>query len=194
MAQLKITLDDRGLKRFRKAVKALGESKAKKAYARALTRTNARAFTQVKRTLPEQVGLNKTTQKDFVAMAGLRKVDASGGRLEARIVSTGSALNLKEFGAKQFSWGVSASPWGEKQRFEGAFIFAGRWNSGKPVKDGNVYKRLTAESRPLRPLWGPAIPKEMVRGASKAAWENAAHTLDERIEHEIKQLTKGVVS
>jgi hypothetical protein len=47
---------------------------------------------------------------------------------------------------------------------------------------------------PILKLWGPAIPREMVKGQSKEAFENTVRAeLPARIEHEINAIVTGSV-
>jgi hypothetical protein len=174
-----------------KATNALSSSEAHDAYRRALNKVGDKARTLVKRELSAQTGLS---QKDVVKYGAYRVVRANYGSLAYRIVSTGSEVPLRAFRAVQGPKGVRASPWGERQLFESAFIYAGRWNSGKPVGGGHVYKRIGAESLPIEKLYGPSVPKEMVKGATLAAWQSVAAELPARVAHEVTQLTNGVVS
>lgn len=186
-----------GIARFEDAVVLLGSRKrAYKAYGRALKHTGAKGFTQVKRALAPQVGL---TQKRTVELGNLSFVRAdlksqNGRTLEVKVKASGNAISLKEFGARQFGYGVRAKAWGVSRRYPSAFIFAGTPGSGNPVMGGHVFKRTTSNSTPIERLWGPAIPKEMVKGASADAWQARAQDLGPRLRHEINVMTRGIVS
>ena len=72
-------------------------------------------------------------------------------------------MSLKEFGARQTAKGVSAAPWGKRRVFPHAFI--------APTLGGHVFIREGRSRLPIRKLWGPAIPREMVKDQSKEAFE-----------------------
>ncbi len=59
------------------------------------------------------------------------------------------------FGARQTAMGVAHSAWGRRQVARGAF-----------VQGGMAYKRLGKARYPIKPLFGPSIPREMERGES----------------------------
>lgn len=191
MAQLQIRIQGDGFRKFQKACKTLGSKKARTAYRRALNRVNDSAFSKVKKSLAPQVGL---PPRRLASLGNLRTRRANYSTLSAAILSNGSELSLKEFAAKQFSYGVRAKPWGEIRQYPSAFIFAGKLTSGKFVAHGHVFERETSKSLPIEKQTGPAIPVEMLKGESEAAWRASAQGLEPRIAHEIKVITNGVVS
>lgn len=187
----RLTWTGNGHEQLEQAVEALGSKKAATAIRRAVNHTGRKAYKQVKRAAAEQVGLS---QKKLVELGGLQTSRARTGKLSYEIMSSGKPLSLKHFGAKQFSYGVKAKPWGKKTKFAGAFIFVGTYRSGVPFDDGHVYQRTTTQSFPVRRLNGPSIPDEIVRGEARAAFERKAADLGDRLAHEISVLTDGVVS
>jgi len=139
MARLELRIEGDNHQRFERAVEALGsEKQAWKAARRAVNKTGDKAFTRVKRAAARQVGL---TQKKLVELGAIRRRRANFDNLSYEIRSSGKALSLKHFKAKQFSFGVRAKPWGRTQKFYGAFINVGTWRSGVPFDDGHVYRR-----------------------------------------------------
>lgn len=191
-ASLKVKVQGQGFDVFQDAAKALGsENKANRALSRAINHTGSKAFTGTKRALAKQTGL---TQKKLVDKGGVKKQRARTNRLQYEIFSSGSALSLKEFGAKQFRFGVKAKPWGETQKFESAFIFTGTPKSGNPFAGGHAFIRTSGSSFPVRKMFGPAVPTEIVKGESKAAFESKARGLNDRLAHEVGRMTKGAVS
>ena len=191
-ASLQVKLQGQGFDLFQDAVTALGsESQAKRALTRAINHTGGKAFTATKRAGAKQVGL---TQKKLVGLGGIDKRKANFSSLSYQIRSRGQTLSLKHFKARQFSFGVKAKPWGRTQKFHGTFINVGTFRSGIPFDDGHVYQRTTSKSFPVRRLYGPAIPTEIVKGESKAAFEDKARGLNDRLAHEVGRLTKGAVT
>lgn len=177
--------------RFGDAVAILGEGKARTAFRRGLNRVGNTARTKTIRALAKQVGLPQNKVRSFGAIRTRR---ANAARLEYSIEATGRAIPLKEFSARQFGYGVRAKPWGTSRRFESAFIFAGSPGSGQFVSNGDVFIRTSSASYPIRKLFGPSIPEEIVKDQSAEAFEDAALDLGPRIAHEVRVITKGIVS
>ncbi len=154
-----------------------------------LTRTvnwvGARANTQVRRALSQQMG---APQKEIGPM--LQIFPATWGNIQYIIAGGGRPLSLRAFGASQRQKGVSARPWGVRRIFRGTFIVGSL--------GGSVYKR-TGEFRTatkgkkkgqrvegIEKLWGPGVPTELVRGNTKLAFEQTVKKhFPERIEHEV---------
>ena len=78
---------------------------------------------------------------------------------------TGRHLALSFFGAKQFSYGVRAKIWGRAQTFRSAFVVK-RYGGG-------VFKRTGKARFPIEQLWGPSVPKEMLRDEAYDAWTSS---------------------
>ncbi|MEN5084269.1 phage tail protein [Bosea sp. TWI1241] len=137
------------------------------AVARALNATNAKVQTQIVRALPKQTGL-----KAGRIRAALKREAASAGHLSAAVRARGPYIPLKEFGARETAKGVSAAPWGKRRVFAGAFSRGGRFpNRVALALGGHVFKRLGKKRLKIAITYGPAIPVEMVKDASKAAYE-----------------------
>ena len=92
------------------------------------------------------------------------------------------------------TYGVKAKPWGKSRKFKGAFIFAGHAKSGQAIAGGHVFKRSTKASTPIEKMYGPSIPKEMLKDETAEAFEAATGDLANRIAHEIRVISKGVIS
>lgn len=186
------------------ATKNLSSDKAKRAFAIGLNRTISKVNTQTKRAVASQMGV---TQSNVVKHGGWRVVKAHGGSLEARVTSSGAHLPLKDFRPAQGPKGVRASPWNTRRLFGGTFLNAGKRAAngigpvGKAKAGGHVFRRnskfnkVSKRNNAIEILWGPAVPKEMVRDESKAAFERIAATdLPIEVERAVKVLTKGVLS
>ena len=90
-------------------------------------------------------------------------------------------IALAEFHARQTRRGVSAAPWGLRRVFPHTFIVE--------KLGGQVFRREGGARLPIRKLWGPSLPIELVRGASPAAFEKAAAAdLPQRVAHELGRL------
>lgn len=150
------------------------------ALARALNHTGDKARTQVARVLVKQTGA-----KYAAIRKAMHSKPASIGALMYRIVSSGGYMSLKEFGARQTNKGVSAAPWGKRRVFPHTFIVSSL--------GGHVFERKGPSRLPIRKLWGPALPKEMVKDQSKAAFETTVATeLPARVVHEVDAILGGI--
>lgn len=185
--------DVEGLKRFDNALKALGDKEMRKVTNRAVNRAGDMARTKVRRELARQTGL-----KYKVIKHALKTKRSSWSTLEYRITARGGDIALKYFSPRETSKGVTAAPFGKRKLFPGTFMKAGWWPNRvvNPSWNGHVFKRVGNEKSPIeKEVSGVSIPNEMVQGASKDVFQSTvARVLPQRIEHEIKRLTKGVVS
>jgi hypothetical protein len=145
---------------FEVAVQSVGEQAAVRAFSRALNSEGNKVRTQVRRALRQQTG----------AKAGLinsetRTIRSSFANLSYTIEARGDYLGLSHFSPRQFGYGVRAKPWGRWQRFESAFLVGSLAN--------NAFVREGRSRLPIKKMFGPAIPKEMVRDATRDAFEAA---------------------
>lgn len=151
------------------------------ALVRAVNHTGDKARTQVVRALVKQTGTKYGAVRKVLSTRL-----ASSSRLVYRIIGSGGYMSLKEFGARQTSKGVSAAPWGKRRVFPHTFIV--------PSLGGHVFERRGRQRLPIRKLWGPAIPKEMLKDQSRQAFETTVATeLPARVEHEIGAILSGAV-
>lgn len=149
------------------------------ALGRAINHTGDKARTQVGRALVKQTGIKYGKVRE-----ALKTYRAGARGLVYRIVARGGYVSLKEFGARQTRKGVSAAPWGKRRVFPHTFIV--------PSLGGHVFERTGSGRYPIRKLWGPAIPAEMVKDQSKAAFERTvAAELPARIDYEINAILAG---
>ena len=154
---LVLKVDATDLGRMSRAFRDLSVEQRDRILYRALNRAGDQAFTQVKRVLAKETGL----KVGRVAPA-LKKRRADLGRLRYEIDARGGHLKITggNFGARQVARGVSHRAWGRRQVAEGAFVPKGR---------SVAFKRVRRSRLPIENLWGPAIPREMVRGKSGEA-------------------------
>lgn len=145
----------------------------------AMNHTVAKARTRVGRTVAAMSGLGYGA-----TTAEIKMFSASPGRPEAELKATGAYHRLSDFAARQTGSGVSAAPWGTRRIFPHTFIV--------PKFGGGVFVRQGSKRFPLKQLWGPAIPKEMVRDQSVRVWESTLSTeLPARMAHEWGRLMAG---
>ena len=144
--------------RFEAACTRLGESEARRAFSMALNKEGRKSFTQLRRSLAQQSSIPRGAVN-----AATRFQSATRGTMATVTSGTGRHLPLSFFGAKQFSYGVRAKIWGRAQTFRSAFVVK-RYGGG-------VFKRTGKARFPIEQLWGPSVPKEMLRDEAHAAWQ-----------------------
>lgn len=154
-------IDAAAIQRLVPALTDLSRSQKNKVIPRALNRVGDMAFTQVKRILAKETG----AKVGRVAKA-LSKIRASYGTHDYEIRARDEFMTLKDFGPRQGKKGVSAAPWHKRRVFAHTFIGPNR----------HVFKRLTAARKPIEKLWGPAIPREMMRGKTEQYVNEVAAT------------------
>ncbi len=142
------------------AVARLGEQAATRAFNRALNREGDKIRTRVRRALRQQTGA-----KASLINRETRSIRSSFSNLTYTIKARGDYLGLSHFRPRQFGYGVRAKPWGRWQKFDGAFL-VGSLSNNAFVREGRA--RL-----PIRKMFGPAIPKEMLKDATREAFETA---------------------
>lgn len=118
---------------------------------RSLNDVGDQVFTAVKRSVAQQTGATAGR----VAKA-LDKKRATPGVHVFKIVASDRFMSLKDFGPKQTKKGISSAPWKKRRVFPGTFFGPG----------GHVYKRTGKSRLPIEKLYGPAIPREMIRDAT----------------------------
>jgi hypothetical protein len=188
--------DQSALDRLYRAINELGGEKAiRKVGNRAVNRTGDMARTKVTRALTAQTGLKRK-----VIVKALKVKRSDWATLTYTITSRGGDIALKYFGARETRAGVSAAPFSQRRVFAHTFMRGGLFPNRKALSmGGQVFMPDTSN-----PKWGRAfdkvksgvvIPAEMVKGASKDAFETTmAEVLPARIEHEIRRATEGVLS
>jgi hypothetical protein len=186
--QLDISPADGVLLRYGAQMAALGDGKARVAMARALNHEGRRVFTAVKRTLKTQTS---APSRIVEGQLKYRQPSQGGtGALEARIEATGSELPLKEFKPRQFKTGARAKVWGRLQSFPATFmgprpgVVAGRLG-------GHVFVREGKARLPIGMVFGPSLPKEIVKDASAEAFLSGFGGLADRVGHELGRMLPG---
>ena len=113
-------------------------------------------LTAVRRDVAQETGA-----KYGRVMKAIKSDRAHPNRLFYRIVATDQAMRVSDF-ARSLTPGKknpSAAPWNKSRSFKGAFVI--RFKSGAT----EIVKRIGKHNKggKIRTLWGPVIPKEMVR-------------------------------
>lgn len=184
MATIAFKWDGRGIARLTAAAEKLEGPRKRAALRRAVNHTGDKTFTVVRRALAKEMGLTQAS----LAERGLKKPRrATDARLTYEIIGKGGFIPLKEFSMRPGVRGVSAAPWGVRRMFKHTFVVK--------TLGGNVFKRLGKKRLPIEKLWGPAVPREMVREVTANAFQTTvAANLPGRVEHEVRVLTDGVLS
>ncbi len=184
MATITMHWQGDGIAQLIGATDALVGSRRHAAFRRALNHTGDKTHTQVRRTLTKQMGL--TSQALFKQGRALSITRASDANLVYTIKSSGRAVRAKEFKHRITGSGITFAPWGKSRHVKSAFVI-NRYS-------GNFYRRRTAKRFPLEALYGPNLNKEIVKDATAAAFHVTAAQLPQRIGHEIRVITAGIVS
>ena len=159
----KIILTEEGnaLSQYVQAISQVGEGGAKRAFRLAMNETGRKSFTAIKRALRTQTSIPAGRIAKHTKFR-----PATTANLETVTSGTGREIPLREFGAKQFGYGVRARVWGKFQKFPSTFIVA-RYSGG-------VFKRLGPRRFPIEQLYGPSIAKEIVKDETLATFEQGA--------------------
>jgi hypothetical protein len=145
---------------FEAMVRRVGEEDATRAFNRALNSEGDKIRTGVRRALRHQTGA-----KAAIVARATKSYRSSFQNLVYTIEAHGDHMGLSHFSPRQFSYGVRAKPWGRWQRFEGTFLV--------PKLHHNVFVRETSARLPIRKIWGPSIPKEMLKDATERTFREA---------------------
>ncbi len=96
---------------------------------------------------------------------------SGGGQYE--IIARDVTLSLKEFGPRQTGQGVSAAPWGRRIVFKHTFIGP----NGHVFKNIHKMNAKSGRRNAIEKLYGPNIPKEMVKDQAEATFYRVSRDL-----------------
>jgi hypothetical protein len=163
-----------------KAFETFPQRTAVSIIARTLNYIGDKARTKVVRATAERVGLPYRDIRQAIAT-----FRASPRGLAYELNARGGYLTLRRFNPTQTRTGVTARPWGRRQEFRGGFIV----RSLPPL----AFVRVGRSRLPIRAIYGPAIPIEMLRGEVPAqSFETARAEAPARFQHEVEYaLSKG---
>ena len=154
-------------------------NQAPHAIRRAVNHTGDKVTTKVTRALAKQTGVKYGAVKKALY---IRR--ATYGRATYIIGTRGGYIPLKEFDARQTRDGVAATVWGKRRVFPHSFII--------PSFGGNVFVRMGKDRKPIRRMWGPALPNELVKAETAAMFQNTvAAELPARVVHEVSAILDG---
>lgn len=190
---ISIVQADAILKNFGNQIGAIGEGEAHKALARAVNRVTDTVHGRVIRAVAKQGSIPAYIVRKAINKKTVKP--GSGAALEGVVSATGRPLPLSVFGPRQFSWGVRVKVWGSMQRYQGWFIYAGRWNSGNPIAGENVFENTrganakSGRNNAIVKHDGASVPEELVRKESARIFEQTVQTmLPARVAHEIGRI------
>jgi len=173
-----ISADVSSLISVEKVLRQLG-NQMPHAIRRAVNHTGDKMVTLVARSLAKQTSVKYSTAKKALLVQR-----ASYDQGSFRIAARGGYIPLKEFSARQTNRGVSANVWGKRRVFPHSFI--------APSLGGQAFIRMGKGRNPIRKMWGPALPAEMVKGETAAMFlATVATELPARVEHEVAALLAG---
>ena len=148
MGEIDVKVAFQDLTRLEDLIKNAG-LKAPYAIAKAIDAVGNKTMTQVKRSVAAQAGV--PVGKAGAVLSKRQAMGAGGGSFS--IVARDVTLSLKEFGPRKTAKGISAAPWHKRRVFPHTFFGPG----------GHVFVREGKGRLPIKKLFGPNIPKEMVK-------------------------------
>lgn len=153
-----------------------GPKRIQQVISRVLNHVGGTARTKVKSALAKQMGLPAGTVD-----ARLITKRAYPGNQSFEITAAGRPIPLADFDARQTRRGVSARPWGNRRVFPGTFIVE--------TLGGQVFRRAGRARLPIVKLWGPSIPREMLRDeAPRVFFQEVRTKLPIRLHHELRRV------
>jgi hypothetical protein len=177
---------DAHLKQYGRRIRELN-AKFPKVLPRIVNQVGKRAKTQVIRNLTKQTGLNRK-----IVIEAVKVTEAGGKRLSYDMVTRGGNIRLKYLSPKETPPGVVARPFGKRTLYPRSFMMGGAFPNRKTVPkwNGHVFFRNRSGGRHYTfARSGVFIPKEMLTGATAAAFKNVATPLlDERVRKVLAKL------
>jgi len=144
-----MTVDTRDLAKVNAAFRAAGVRLLAQIIPEELNRGGNRCYGLVRDNLIEETGLSVgEVTKALSVKPATRDL--------TYVITAQGGYTRVGFGARQVSAGVSHRAWGRAQVARGAFTHG-----------GIAFVRTTAARYPIRPLFGPSIPRELERGKSQ---------------------------
>jgi hypothetical protein len=160
----------------RELVYQAGPKRIQQVISRVLNHVGGTARTKVKSTLAKQMGLPAGTVD-----ARLITKRAYPGNQSFEITASGRPIPLADFDARQTRRGVSARPWGQRRVFPGTFIVE--------KLGGQVFRRASRERLPIVKLWGPSMPRELLRDqVPKVFFDEVRAKVPVRLKHELRRI------
>lgn len=169
--------------RFDNLLARLSGREAAQAQNRAINRAGDMTRTAMRKALVKQTGLKARTIN-----AALRTKRSSWETLVYTITVRGGDIRLKYFSPRETKAGVSANPFGTRNRFAGTFMKGGRFPDRKELNfGGQVLRRIGKGRLPIEVVRsGVVLPEQVVKGETIAAFNTVGRAkLYERMSHEL---------
>lgn len=175
-------IDEQARLQFEAACYRVGQGMARKAFKEALNSETGKARTRVRWAVRKQAGV-----ANRVVVKQIRMKPAKERSLQAELYASGRAVSLKEFAHTQGSYGVTAKVWNRSQLFESTFKVS--------ALGGHVFKRRfrtsTKDRLPIAKLWGPIIPREMMKERPVKEFEVSTDDVARIAMEKLQRLMKG---
>ena len=173
-----VALADLGMiAKFAQVVEAVGDGRARKAFAWAMNERGRKGYTAVKRVLMAQSSL---TAADVAAAMKFRP--ASSGHLVTEIEGRSGYASLAHFRASQTAYGVEATVWGRYQAYQHAFI-----------RNGVVYHREGSSRLPIAKMYGAGVAREMERDDVPPTFYASAADVSRAIDRIVAGMASGAI-
>jgi hypothetical protein len=155
------------------------EKKAAKNIARMIDSVGNKTKTAVKRATAKQAGVKYGSLGETITSRTILGHGGAIARGEYEIIARGVTLSLKEFTPRAEAGGISAAPWGRRRSFLHAFFGPGGhvFVRAHPSQGTRRGPRPVHSQLPIRKLWGPAIPKEMVKDEAEQVFYRTVEKL-----------------
>lgn len=167
--------------RYEAMVQRVGERDAALAFSRALNHEGRKTYTAL--TYGKSSALHRQTDiPPSIIRAATKFTPSRKSNLRTVISGSGKELPLRLFKPHQFKFGVKAKVWGRMQSYKSAFIVA--------KYGGNVFHRTSRKRFPIQKMFGPSIPKEMVKDQTLETFEQSGNAVMDRAMHELSRILK----
>lgn len=194
---IEIIQADSELRKWSDELRLIAGGKARPAMARALNRAGDSSHGKVRTLLSREMGVKRLNLGK-----AMKKAPARGDALEFATVGTGKHFSLIDAKGVKRSWvggtlnghpvrlqRVAAAAWNVPRLYKGAFISRG--SAGQVVGAGarQIFARASSGRFPLKKLWGPSVPRELVRERSVAVFDaTVREVFPRRMAHEFKRI------
>lgn len=161
---IRVTINDAAIREFARKTQQLAGGAARVELRRGLQDGGNKVRTLVRRALKEQTGV---VRYGLIVERVTSYIADGAGEITYNITTRGKGLPIKEF-----KWSVpgnvQAMPWNVSHLFARSF---------RTKVKGLLRARTTSKRFPIRALYGPSLPKELVRDKSLDAFEKGVRTI-----------------
>ena len=167
-----VHVDLAGIRQFAAAVAKLGDGRVAQVAREGLQEGGDKVRTQVRRALKVQTNVKRY---------GVIVANVPGrlaGPLQYIISASGKGLPIQEF-PYSVPGPVEASPWAVSRTFKRSF---------RQRYKGGLRARLSSKRFPIRSLYGPSLPKELIKDQSAAAFFKGSSEVLQAIEKRVARI------